>query len=126
MKITEDTKIKDLIPEGYEIDSDATTYSTKCTSIIVPIKRCHKADFDSYIEAYQEKIRTSYIIYLDIDPNNWIFEYKIGLLKFICDDLKLSMNDMLTYIQIYFMDDIPHKYDAIYSIVPHEFLDSLT
>ena len=137
MKITEDTKIKDIIPEGYEIDDSTEGFFDKL--IYFRLKTKPEKDFKWYYEEYLRRNREDLARWLTEGANDYTydlfvgenykeieFEIRIGLLKFICDDLGLTLDDMYKYLQIYYIDDLSNKYDKIYSIVPHEFLDSLT
>jgi hypothetical protein len=135
MKITEDTKIKDLIPEGYEIDHNSTSFPSGSTSIVVPIKRCQNKNFIWYVGQYYVN-NLSFLInkskfefqdsFISLNYDVIPFGLRIGLLKFICEDLKLTLDDMYHYLRVYYVDDMPSKFDTIYSIVPSEFMDSLT
>jgi hypothetical protein len=101
MKITEETKIKDLIPEGYEIDENIPATN----GIYISLKKKQENTFDWYVKKYfastddffyaKKDVRKyiskdaeSILIY-DICEMNYDmpFEFKIGLLKFIYDDL---------------------------------------
>lgn len=110
--ITEETKLKELIPEGMEIETTATSSD----HVLIMFKKKQK-DFDWYVREYLIPTTTE-----DVGENivDWItpdditeikghffkdeweylpFELKIGLLRFICDDSRVSLVSMLNYLQ---------------------------
>lgn len=99
MKITEKTKIKDLIPEEYELDIDSKHefYKTK-QKIRIPIRKKEVKDFKWYANKYFKDGRYR-LAYQIADYDSIPFEFKIGLLKFICDDLKDDILMILTLIR---------------------------
>lgn len=111
MKITEETKIKDLIPEGYELDYDSIDkYCSKGVPIVgsllgVSVKKKEVKDFKWYCREYSKKvdyfdpIREVPFKSLEDELKSVPFEFKIGLLKFICDDLKDDILMILTLIR---------------------------
>jgi hypothetical protein len=134
MKITPDTKIKYLIPEGWEIDNDNSS-SISDQYIVIPLRMLPKKDFMGYAKDYYNRHLNrltsthmeSFIECLYSENYEGIpFVFRIGLIKFICEDLKLTLDDMYHYLRVYYVDDMPSKFDTIYSIVPSEFMDSLT
>jgi len=105
MKITEETKIKELIPEGWKLDSTIRTTdsirdegeSIQCIKIVtIPIKKKQEKDFEWYVNEYYKKniclgrLNQEKDTIPSKDWMDWKFEYRIGLFKFICDDLNLS------------------------------------
>lgn len=147
MKITEDTKIKDIIPEGWElkvVEFAPPVYLEESLvnnigQVCIPLVKKPEKEFRWYYGEYMKLNRESRCPWLTKEANDYSydlfvgenyddieFEVKIGLLKFICDDIKLSLYDMYHYLRVYYVDDMPSKFDTIYSIVPSEFMDSLT
>lgn len=135
MKITEDTKIKDLIPEGYELKQSYWDQMTTPSGNFIPIsiKKKEVKDFDWYVRKYLLKIDKDGLDNLlpltlraiSFKAGNYAsipFELKIGLLKFICDDM-----------DFYFQEYITHTCSGnetkctmtIKSICPKEFLESI-
>lgn len=127
MKITEETKIKDLIPEWYELDIESKYefYETE-QKIRIPVRKKEVKDFKWYCEKYFNEITPCYnendhgnIIESDFDHVS--FESKIGLLKFICDDLNYSWLE-ITDMHL----DNPKNPDSKFTgICPPEFLNSI-
>ena len=124
MEITEHTKIKDLIPEGYEFNWNRALWLEEEECISIPIREKKKEevkDFDWYMKQYRLKS------YRHIDKNNFLkasFESKIGLLKFICDDLNIPVD---IYFAISYVDrhGWEHKVKRLKDICPPEFLNSI-
>lgn len=132
MKITEETKIKDLIPEGYELEKiDFCNKSLENISILVhnlhiPIKKKEVKDFKWYCENYFNEITPSYNENDDKSMSNskydkCSFESKIGLLKFICDDIGVDWKHGMK-MQLNGWSTIAYKTE---SICPPEFINSI-
>jgi hypothetical protein len=127
MKITPETKLKKLIPEGYQIDySIQYEVAQLKDSIMIQIKKKEVKNFDWYAQKYFNKINKKYNIELVIDSNFedvvFPFEFKIGLLKFICDDIDVNFFTII--------DQLNNKKYSINSIevsdiCPKEFLESI-
>lgn len=96
MKINGETQLKDLIPEGYE--PSGTSGMSLCRGeehITVSIKKKEVKDFKWYVKNYFSVLFNSGVIngfntyttnILQKEYHKLPFEFKIGLLKFICDD----------------------------------------
>ena len=136
MKITEETKIKELIPEGYEFDSafefdKPETFingkPNKIGLLTIPIKKKEVKDFDWYYRKYLSNFNSPELfdrdlILHDFKLKNYVvipFEFKIGLLNFICDDIDTSLIDTLFEIKK------QNKGFRVASICPPEFLKSI-
>jgi len=138
MKITEETKVKDLIPEGYEFLD--TVVDAEKWMVTIRYKPKEKKDFDWYCDKYFETKR--YIsregaikMISSNDSNNLCailnkqydsatFEIKIGLLKFICDDIKLPVDVYLSK-EYSNSPEWGKEVRLLKSICPPEFLNSI-
>lgn len=140
MKITKDTKIGDLIPDGYDLNiKDGFSFIDDETgNISIHLKKKEEKNFEWYVYRYEEKIydlfeshkiRGYKDLILQINDtekliyNRWQdipFEVKIGLLKFICDDKKLNFSKEISY-----RNTKGCWYHELISICPKEFLDSI-
>jgi hypothetical protein len=133
MKITEETKIKELIPSGYELGTNESGYGD--SGIVLNFKKKEVKDFNWYKDEFFKKSRMikslspEYMggilyhfscggIYYEHIP----FEIRIGLLKFICDDLKMSWRE---FIEDRHKIGKPNVFGKVYSICPKEFINSL-
>jgi len=136
MKITEETKVKDLIPEGYELDGNKAWKLDTDEEMCIPIKKKEVKDFNWYVKEYFNKIphgllpnnigiKSDFIVGVyEVIP----FEIKIGLLKFICDDINVRLNVKITvfeFISGQNPDVYYEEYVKIKSICPKEFLNSI-
>lgn len=123
------------IPDGWEWSSTATgsnksddDYQT--VSVTVILKKLPVKDFDWYINGYFERMRLSKVdlrtigVMMSLERGEYEsipFEIKIGLLKFICDDIDVDWKIAVFY---------DHKYTATCHIIklskicPEEFLKS--
>lgn len=142
MKITEETKIKDLIPEGYapELSSDGKLvvgYADSSNTSKIIVIQIHKKkkvkDFNWYVNRYFHELlndktiltMNNHVSNINIKNYDGInFEFKIGLLKFICDDLKLNILDYVHGLYVSRIENIAVT-NAIKSICPAEFLNSI-
>lgn len=131
MKINGETQLKDLIPEGYE--PSGTSGMSLCRGeehITVSIKRKEVIDFKWYCEKYIELnpyfVQTQ-IVRLNMIENNFNlvpFEFKIGLLKFICDDFGVPFRLFLSgeYAE---SPKYGTEIKKLKSVCPPEFLNSI-
>lgn len=123
MKITEETKLKELIPDGYELDPPRLNFydDSNCSYeyIAIPVKQKPKKDLEWYAINYAEKIKnysailTNFRFYAlamatnlssDFINNNYDeipFEFRIGLFKYICDDLEIDNENMFYFLTEY-------------------------
>jgi hypothetical protein len=143
IKITEETKIKELIPDGYEIGSSPIGNGDRGVTII--FKKKEVKDFNWYLKKYIEQSNPSnrhfpFIYEKRIEDTflclmtqgNYVavpFELKIGLLKFICDDLKVTFPYVIHSIAVsnkeaLFTTELRGLKDVL-SICPKEFINSL-
>lgn len=131
MKITEDTKIKDLIPEGYEFNPEfSMEYFKSSCNVTIPVKKKEVKDFKWYVKKYFERYNKYLNTTKDEFPvnENFIekenykyvpFEIRIGLLKFICDDMEC---DWKLFIDI---KESKPEFTKVCAICPSEFLNSI-
>lgn len=136
MKITEETRIKDLIPEGYELD-DKTGYSAKNAHdlleryVIIPFKKKEVKDFKWYKAKFIKKsifhgFSGTILAAFELNMfDSMPFEYKISLLKFICDDIKLPIDSYLSYLHLGYGNIESNTIKNLESICPQEFLNSI-
>lgn len=145
MKITKETKIGDIIPEGYDLDTTKEVYNGSISigevgvgNIMIPIKKKEEKNFEWYIEKYfetnfmffirdeyekpmKEKLLDGYFSVID-------FEIRIGLLKFIYEDISKNSNIKLPWLYTLVLVQNYTKHTSrpkIMDICPKEFLDSL-
>jgi hypothetical protein len=134
--ITPETKLLDLIQDGFEIDTIDTSY----LKLTINIKKTER-DFNGYISEYiSGKVNDpnniiSYIIdsgeynrnYNKINHNLRLgyysdvpFEIKIGLLNFICKDRGLKIHDLFTIHGgvLFYKNDL--------GILPKNFINEIT
>lgn len=129
------------IPEGYELDGELklvenfepTYWRGEKASIYRPclyalLKKKEVKDFNWYIDLYIESSIFNEEMHSwhfeKLKENKYIdvcFEIKIGLLKFICDDLNI---DILYYLRKDFIDN-SDEIVKIFNICPGKFLDSI-
>lgn len=124
MKNIENKTIKELIPEGYEINSEIKIGQVQ-DNIVIPIKKKEKSRED-YIKGYRIKIGISSCI----NPIEWHIEYKFGLIRYICNDLGYDFTGFISLLS----DINSNKYDSnneiyitkkILSILGEDFLQSI-
>lgn len=108
MKITKDTKIGDLILEGFELCSskDEGALQFKIESVFIKRKEVEK-DFEWHVNNYLNNIEhipistKNYYITLFIGHYSGFVniprEFKWGLFMTICNNLELSFMDELNY-----------------------------
>jgi hypothetical protein len=137
MKITEETKIRDLLPEGYVLKSDeisAFDFNIDLGNdrdqglIKIRLNKKEQKNFEWYINeylSYKHYFITNHTT-CDFKTGNYnaiYFEIKIGLLKFICDDLKIDFYNSLMDLKA----NIKHRkyYIILDDICPKEFLQSV-
>lgn len=135
MKITEETKLKELIPDGYELDPPRLnlTDDSNCSYeyIAIPVKQKPKKDFEWYAKEYFNERISKFtifekdkflekILYETYKPIP--FELRIGLFKYICDDLDVQWTLVLEYcVEKPYLDRIK----TITNLLPEEFINSL-
>lgn len=135
MKITEETKLKELIPDGYELDPSRLnlTDDSNCSYeyIAIPVKQKPKKDFEWYAKEYFNERISKFtifekdkflekILYETYKPIP--FELRIGLFKYICDDLDVQWTLVLEYcVEKPYLDRIK----TITNLLPEEFINSL-
>lgn len=147
--ITEETKIKDLIPDGYEFkhaeSADAFAEEEGVVTFVTIHRNKKQKTFEDYVGGYTsvlpDRIGTSIMSCIESDGRTCLknilnkeyfykvpFEFKIGLLKFICDDMKVNWNNYLEYKKDQYMGMeglIGVEFIEIESVVPNEFVQSI-
>ena len=137
MKITGETKLKELIRDEFELDLEKKLIFINTNLIEIPIKRKKEKTFVWYIHEYLNK-RTFVEKHTKENIRNecWDvveFEIVIGLLKFICDDLEIkeiAFELLLNELRLIVMNDnvdfvITTTVHKITNICPKIFLKSL-
>jgi len=128
MKITEETKIKDLIPEGYEFEKAVSGSSiSPGMQIMIQLwfKKKEVKDFKWYANKYFKDggNRLSYQI---ADFDSIPFEFKIGLLKFICNDIGVDLFFVLFRLSYKTYDgSVMPTDEKLDHVCPAEFLNSI-
>lgn len=133
MNITKDTKIGDLIPEGWVLDiekSPSSQFDTGYLKLSIPTKVEEEKNFNWYVNKYfgiENYIEGSkYVTFKDYllsyRYNEVPFELKIGLLKFICDD---NDTDLIYCIYNIKENNPGFGQDMIRKLCPKEFLESI-
>ena len=134
MKINGETQLKDLIPEGYESSGNACM--SLCIGeehIIISIKKKEVKDFKWYVGEYMNAayFNIKYKVHGNIcdsfrseNFDKVPFEFKIGLLKFICDDLGVPFR---LYLSGEYAESPKYETEIreLKSICPQEFLNSI-
>jgi hypothetical protein len=135
MKITEETKIAELIPEDMELDEknahrivpEINDMKNKMHVLCIPLKKKELTKtFNWYVREYM--IKNNQVIPPESHPkpSEWDIMERVGLLKFICDDIdclfiqiinKITMTGKNVNIEVF-------GFDKIKSICPEEFLIS--
>ena len=136
--ITKDTKISDLIPEGYEFGgaNSAEAYSEEeGGALFVTIYRKKKQkSFNDYVNEYfdskqfYEKSRKDVYIILVNKGVSCPFEVKIGILKFICDDIGINWSNYIIYrnhIRMGMEGLNGSAFSELENILPKEFIEIL-
>lgn len=133
MKITEETKLKDLIPEGYEIDDTKHWIfeSSPICQLHIPAKKKQIKDFGWYVGEYMNSIfiNLKYKVHGHVcesfrlkNYDKISFEMKIGLLKFICDDIGINM---FSYLKTLNTPISSIGFKELERICPPEFINSM-
>jgi hypothetical protein len=129
MNITNETKIGELVPEGYEVANVPVNILDDYTGagfagLYIGIKIKPVKNFDWYIDEYimhnqllSETHRNYKKRFKDKDFEAIPFELRIGLLKFICDDQGMDIK-----FQIIHLDNSGCH---VYKVCPKAFIDSL-
>lgn len=130
MITNEESKIKELAPDGYFIESitDILPSEENVGSIIklIQFKKHQQKDFCWYVGSYKEHIDSIGMSGWNMhnmilgDDYEYPFEIKIGLFKFICDDLGLKYYD-----EIFNIDLENGMNDKLEKLLPKQFIDSL-
>lgn len=107
MEITRDTKIGDLIPDGYELSND-----TIGKEIIIYYKKKLPKTFEEYCELIKREPSKSF--------------YRFELLQYICQDLGISNEQMFIFIYDCIVDNpLMDKFAILRDILPENFIDEL-
>ena len=132
-------KHKTKIPKGYKVEAITENYSDKqngkaVINIWLKKKEPEGKSFQWYLIEYEKKIRNISNLYeLDVEiplqMRNFTsipFEFRIGLLKFICDDLCLQRHEYIEILAIlsYKQELSSSRMDKIRQICPKEFLET--
>jgi hypothetical protein len=123
VKITPETKISEFTPEGYEFShiSEKKIEYADLTYVPVYIKKKSEKNFEWYVNRYSLKKQYGFNTINNSDHLQ-SFEYKIGLLKLICDDLKIQFPLNLSTNMHYLLDS---QLAQLKSICPEEFINSI-
>lgn len=130
MEINGETQLKDLIPEGYE--PSGTSGMSLCRGeehITVSIKRKEVKDFKWYWNKYSStgvlrNFKGVCVQFENGDYDQIPFEFKIGLLKFICDDFGVPFRLFLSgeYAE---SPKYSMEISKLKSVCPPKFLNSI-
>lgn len=97
MKITEETKVKELIPCDMELSKsehkiipEINDVTGNTQILCITLKKKPVKDFDWYVDEYTQYKRHLIIPSVGYGPHQWCFEYRISLFKFICEDLNIN------------------------------------
>lgn len=138
MKITEETKLKDLIPDGHELNGTFGLDYTDGLKVTIPIKKKEVKGFKWYLSNYLTSKEYNTIKGIKISTKDYedfsktregyfehvSFEFKIGLLKFICDDCGVKWFNFAKYYAL--KEDLSKSfYQKVIDICPVEFLNSI-
>ncbi len=128
-KITEETKIKDLIPERFDLDKSRNPYSLRGKWLYIPIKLKEKS-FEDYVKEFYQRFDpdTSEALYMmKIDPKDLSMQNKLGLLWYIAEDKGADWHDWVD-LQALIEDE---NYDvasdtatSVYELFPSSFIES--
>lgn len=127
------------IPEGYKVVEDHCTMQGNSAKITLIAEKKDKT-FEQYVEEYfalKEGIHKLTHILINVSgvvernkeailtrPCGVLFEIRIGLFKYICDDLKLNWLAVISGKWMFSQTYSP-VYQRLQNIIPKEFLDSL-
>lgn len=113
MEITKDTKIGDLIPEGYELSNDSVD-----GGITIYYKNKHPKTFEEYKRDF------SYLYFIGSEYKE--FQFNMGLLKYICQDLGISNERMFIFIYKCITEQpLTDEFAILRDILPDNFIDEL-
>ena len=131
MKPTKETKLSEIISDDYEISGETKILpeindeTGKTFIVCIPIKKKEEKNFEWYAEEYSRS-KTDLKFTLPTDYKFWEFEYRIGLLKFICDHNNIHyiffMDEYRTFTKDQQASYILRK---ITEICPKDFIESL-
>lgn len=138
MKITEKTKIKELLPDGYKFTKisghkkEGYLGNDKTMKVKLFFEK-GKKDFGWYVMQYVGTVLLNNhkigLIIDGISPIEYPFEFKIGLLKFICDDLDVSWCNTLSFLNHKYVNKLEDLngtfFFKVIDICPEEFLKSI-
>jgi hypothetical protein len=140
MNLTPDTKLSELIPEGYEILDEAYGITSgKAYNIANYIDNISilitkpKSKFLKYAESY---VMICHVLVMT--PNNlkaileWSFEAKIGLLKYICENIPVKVYWLNVLNEFSFKrgklihsNPSDKNNELILNVIPKEFIESI-
>lgn len=138
-KVTENTTIKELAPEGYEFDwCDMDDVDKSC---IIKFKKNNKS-FNEYVDLYLSyEVDDSFtkavdwMVEEDIERLREFFkqevyseiplEFKLGLLKLICDDLDIYYWDVIAFVHDEGIDCDESFVVSVLDVCPKEFIVSI-
>jgi hypothetical protein len=133
MKITPKTTIEEILEDGdingyyvedVKIDKNyGKLPGDYILNIKLKIKKPEK-NFEWYVKEYL-LLKHHICENKTDDIVNWSFEYKIGILRFICDDLKISFKDVLFNLCGYKVDFEIKSFEILFKICPKEFITSI-
>lgn len=123
------------IPEGFKIKSVKVIGSENDPKVVLELeeKKAKNKTFTEYVVEYFIK-KPDRDKWFDKNACDFPFEYKIGLLKLICDDLGFSYSAFMTvkYLEaikqfIHYRPPVEHEnlIEKITKICPAEFIESI-
>jgi hypothetical protein len=133
MKITKETKLEDIIPEGYELRREyGFTISKVGSCINIPIKPKEKTFEDYTKEFYQEfdPDTSEALFILNTKPEELKMKDKLAFLWYIIEDKKgnlMSLGNLLSMIfhETRYKDFTGTEISIkVYSILPKSFIKS--
>jgi hypothetical protein len=126
MKIDKNTKIGDLIPEGWKIDEsgDLNLWKNNKQTLMIPLIKEEIKDFEWYVNDYIKttKILIFSLAYVNLKKQVWEevpFEIRWGLLNHICKSEYGNLKDFL-WVKLH-----GECIAGMKELCPSEFLESI-
>jgi hypothetical protein len=132
MKITEDTKIKDLIPEGYEfekIEHEGAGVGIKVYSVYFKPKEKTFEDYEK--DYYRDRLpkEAECLFILNVDAEDLNIENRLGLLWYIIKDKRGNLSDLSVILDAIDDEDAINistsgRLNKIWNLLPQSFIES--